>query len=142
MDIRRWFCLARPQYKNSCGISSLTSVWNYLFSTLGVGDKQPITTEEALLTLGIEAPYQDVNFGSFTGNGTLKDWFAKLNRAYGVRGNVKTIFKLHGKGKVDNTPDEALKLYHEGIRSENKAYIYHSYNHYFCPIGYESTPVS
>ena len=79
MDIRRWFCLARPQYKASCGISSLVSCWNYLFSTLGVGSKQPITTEEALATLGIEAPYQDINFGSFTGNGTLRDWFVKLN---------------------------------------------------------------
>jgi len=25
MDIRRWYCLARPQYPKSCGISSLVS---------------------------------------------------------------------------------------------------------------------
>ena len=37
MDMRRWFCMARPQYPKSCGISSLTSCWNYLYSTLGVG---------------------------------------------------------------------------------------------------------
>jgi hypothetical protein len=39
MDIRRWFCMARPQYPKSCGISSLTSCWNYLYSTLGAGKK-------------------------------------------------------------------------------------------------------
>ena len=37
MDQRRWFCMARPQYPKSCGISSLVSCWNYLYSTLGVG---------------------------------------------------------------------------------------------------------
>ena len=39
MDPRRWLCMARPQHPKSCGISSLTSVWNYLFSTLGCGSK-------------------------------------------------------------------------------------------------------
>ena len=52
MDQRRWFCMARPQYPKSCGISSLVSCWNYLYSTLGVGQKQPISTEEALEVLG------------------------------------------------------------------------------------------
>ena len=31
------YCMSRPQYKKSCGISSLVSCWNYLFSTLGYG---------------------------------------------------------------------------------------------------------
>ena len=142
MDIRRWYTLARPQYKNSCGISSLVSCWNYLHSYLGAGTKKPISTEEALKVIGIEPPYQDIGFGSFTGNGTLKDWFKLLNLHYGVRGSSKTLFKLHGKGRVSTTKEEALDLLHEGLRSENKAYIYHSYNHYFCPVGYESTAVS
>ena len=30
-------CMSRPQYKTSCGISSVVSCWNYLFSTLGNG---------------------------------------------------------------------------------------------------------
>ena len=30
----------------------------------------------------------------------------------------------------------------EGLRSETKAYIYHCWNHYFCPIGFELTPVN
>jgi hypothetical protein len=43
MDMRRWFCLSRPQYTRSCGISSLTTCWNYLYSTLGVGKLNPIS---------------------------------------------------------------------------------------------------
>ena len=31
------FCISRPQYKRSCGMSSLVSCWNYLFSTIGAG---------------------------------------------------------------------------------------------------------
>lgn len=31
------YCMSRPQYKRSCGISSVVSCWNYLFSTIGQG---------------------------------------------------------------------------------------------------------
>jgi hypothetical protein len=34
---KRWNCISRPQYKYSCGISSLVSCWNYLYSNLGCG---------------------------------------------------------------------------------------------------------
>lgn len=71
LDQRRWDCLSRPQYPKSCGISSLTSCWNYLYSRLGTGTLRPISTEEALEVLGFKPPYNDVKFGSFTGNDTL-----------------------------------------------------------------------
>lgn len=71
LDKKRWDCMARPQYPKSCGISSLTSCWNFLFSTLGYGIHRPISTEEALEVLGFKPPYSDVKFGSFTGNDTL-----------------------------------------------------------------------
>ena len=82
MDQRRWFCLSRPQYPKSCGISSLTSCWNYLYSTLGVGTHRPISVEEALEVLGFNPPYNDVKFGSFTGNDTLICWFGLLNKFF------------------------------------------------------------
>ncbi len=31
------YCMSHPQYSKSCGISSVVSCWNYLFSTLGNG---------------------------------------------------------------------------------------------------------
>ena len=43
LDIRRWYCLSRPQYQRTCGISSVVTVWNYLFSTLGVGLLPPVS---------------------------------------------------------------------------------------------------
>lgn len=100
MDQRRWYCLARPQYPKSCGISSLVSCWNYLYSSLGVGTKRPISTEEALEVLGFKPPYQGVSFGSFTGNDTLILWFSLLNRYFGVKGDSRIAFKLHGKSKT------------------------------------------
>ncbi|XP_048453495.1 basic immunoglobulin-like variable motif-containing protein isoform X1 [Rhincodon typus] len=71
LDLRRWYCISRPQYKTSCGISSLVSCWNYLFSTCGTGSLPPITQEEALHILGFHQPYEDIRFGPFTGNATL-----------------------------------------------------------------------
>lgn len=45
LDMRRWMCQVRPQYHYACGISSLVSVWNFLYSTLGAGTQDPITVE-------------------------------------------------------------------------------------------------
>jgi hypothetical protein len=48
-----WLTLSRPQYKRTCGISSLVSIWNYQFSKLGLGDKDPISIEQAMLKLNL-----------------------------------------------------------------------------------------
>ena len=32
LDARRWYCVTRPQYAKTCGISSLVACWNFLFS--------------------------------------------------------------------------------------------------------------
>ncbi|MGH0180297.1 UNVERIFIED_CONTAM: hypothetical protein FKN15_003392 [Acipenser sinensis] len=74
LDQRRWYCISRPQYKTSCGISSLVSCWNFLYSTLGAGSLPPITQEEALLILGFQPPFEEIKFGPFTGNATLMRW--------------------------------------------------------------------
>jgi hypothetical protein len=87
MDQRRWFCMARPQHPKSCGISSLTSCWNFLYSTLGGGDLNPISTEEALEILGFKPPYTNISFGSFTGNNTLIVWFNLLRKHFNMKGS-------------------------------------------------------
>jgi hypothetical protein len=28
----------------------------------------------------------------------------------------------------------------EGLKDEKRAYIYHCYNHYMCPVGFDNTP--
>jgi len=51
------------------------------------------------------------------------------------------MFKRHGNSITQDTDgDKALELLKDGLRSENTAYIYHCYNHYMCPIGFEETP--
>ncbi|XP_076817517.1 basic immunoglobulin-like variable motif-containing protein [Clavelina lepadiformis] len=141
LDLRRWYCMSRPQYKKSCGITSLVSVWNYLFSTLGTGNLNPITQEEALHILGFKPPFGEIRFGPFTGNATLMRWFRRLNEFFSVYGKAHYLYKPKGRLQTKKmTDDGALTSLQIGLKSENTGFIYHCLNHYFCPIGYEDTP--
>ncbi len=56
-----------------------------MFSTLGVGESVPISVEEAMLKLGIikeDKPFNDIDYGNFTGNGTLVNWWKLLCKLY------------------------------------------------------------
>ncbi|XP_078401967.1 basic immunoglobulin-like variable motif-containing protein isoform X1 [Cetorhinus maximus] len=142
LDLRRWYCISRPQYKTSCGISSLVSCWNYLFSTCGTGSLPPITQEEALHILGFHQPYEDIRFGPFTGNATLMRWFRQLNEHFHIRGCSYVLYKPHGKNRTaGETAEGALMKLTQGLKDESMAFIYHCQNHYFCPIGFEATPL-
>lgn len=142
LDLRRWYCISRPQYKTSCGISSLVSCWNFLYSSLGAGSLPPISQEEALHILGFQPPFEEIKFGPFTGNATLMRWFRQINDNFRVRGCSYILYKPHGKHKTAGETAEGalLKLTH-GLKDESMAYIYHCQNHYFCPVGYEATPL-
>ncbi|KAL4485834.1 hypothetical protein ABPG72_012374 [Tetrahymena utriculariae] len=144
LDQRRWFCLSRPQYQRSCGISSLMSNWNYLFSWLGVGTLPPISVEEALQILGVEKEgklFQDTDFGTFTGNGTLIKWFKLLCKYFKVDGTAYIFWKMCGDNRTPGIDEkEALDRLEEGLRNENMTFIYHAHDHYFCPVGYEIVP--
>ena len=48
-----WLTVSRPQYKRTCGTSSLVSLWNHQFSRLGLGNKDPICVEQAMLKLNL-----------------------------------------------------------------------------------------
>ncbi|EDO43541.1 predicted protein, partial [Nematostella vectensis] len=141
LDLRRWYCMSRPQYKKSCGISSLVSCWNFIFSTLGSGNLRPISQEEVMTILGFKPPFGEIRFGPFTGNATLMRWFRKLCEHFNVRGRAYYLYKPKGRGRtIGTTGDEALIKLKDGLRGSDTAYIYHCHNHYFCPIGYEDTP--
>ncbi|XP_052216537.1 basic immunoglobulin-like variable motif-containing protein isoform X2 [Dreissena polymorpha] len=143
LDLKRWYCMSRPQYKTSCGISSLVSCWNYLFSTLGHGNMHPISQEEALTALTFRPPFSDIRFGPFTGNATLIRWFRHLNDHFKVRGRCYYVYKPHGKNKTENvTAEDALAAVKKGLLDQHTTFIYHCQNHYFCPIGYEDVPQS
>ncbi|XP_026161055.1 basic immunoglobulin-like variable motif-containing protein [Mastacembelus armatus] len=141
-DLRRWYCVSRPQYKTSCGISSLVSCWNFLYSTLGAGSLPPISQEEALHILGFQPPFEEIKFGPFTGNATLMRWFRQINDNFRVRGCSYILYKPHGKHKTaGETAEGALMKLTQGLKDESMAYIYHCQNHYFCPVGFEATPL-
>ncbi|XP_043391228.1 basic immunoglobulin-like variable motif-containing protein isoform X5 [Chelonia mydas] len=110
LDLRRWYCISRPQYKTSCGISSLVSCWNYLYSTLGTGNLPPITQEEALHILGFQPPFEEIRFGPFTGNTTLMRWFRQINDHFHVKGCSYVLYKPHGKNKTAGETECTLSL--------------------------------
>ncbi|XP_024909492.1 basic immunoglobulin-like variable motif-containing protein [Cynoglossus semilaevis] len=142
LDLRRWYCISRPQYKTSCGISSLVSCWNFLYSTLGAGSLPPISQEEALHILGFQPPFEEIKFGPFTGNATLMRWFRQINENFRVRGCSYFLYKPHGKHKTaGETAEGALMKLTQGLKDESMAYIYHCQNHYCCPVGFEATPL-
>ncbi|XP_061593590.1 basic immunoglobulin-like variable motif-containing protein [Cololabis saira] len=142
LDLRRWYCISRPQYKMSCGISSLVSCWNFLYSSLGAGSLPPISQEEALHVLGFQPPFEEIKFGPFTGNTTLMRWFRQINDHFRVRGCSYILYKPHGKNKTaGETAEGALLKLTQGLKDESMAYIYHCQNHYFCPVGFEATPL-
>lgn len=39
------------------------------------------------------------------------------------------------------TPKTAWKALKTGLADSNKAYIYHCFNHYMCPVGFEEMPI-
>ncbi|XP_056460344.1 basic immunoglobulin-like variable motif-containing protein [Gadus chalcogrammus] len=142
LDLRRWYCISRPQYKTSCGISSLISCWNFLYSTLGAGSLPPLSQEDALHILGFQPPFEDIKFGPFTGNATLMRWFRQINENFRVRGCSYILYKPHGKHKTaGETAEGALQKLTQGLKDASMAYIYHCQNHYFCPVGFEATPL-
>jgi len=147
LDLERWRCLARPQYARSCSVSSLVSVWNFLYSTLGpTGRLPPLTQERALRILGFEPPFGKIRFGSFAGNRALLRWFSALNVAMGCTGTCGFFLKLLGDDATHADTERDLegacaRLLH-GLRTSTEAFVYHCHNHYFLPIGYELTPNS
>ncbi|KAH0511724.1 Basic immunoglobulin-like variable motif-containing protein [Microtus ochrogaster] len=102
----------------------------------------PITQEDALHILGFQPPFEDIRFGPFTGNTTLMRWFRQINDHFHVKGCSYVLYKPHGKNKTaGETAPGALSKLTRGLKDESLAYIYHCQNHYFCPIGFEATPV-
>lgn len=145
LDIRRWYCLSRPQYSRTCGISSVVSVWNYLFSTLGTGTLPPISQEAAIISLGLAKEngphFNDIDFGAFSGNLSLITWFKNLCRLHKVSGRAYYLWKQSGKNSTPGVDREvALQKLEAGLQGDKQAFVYHAYDHYFCPVGYEITP--
>ena len=68
-------------------------------------------------------------------------WFKQLCNHRDVVGKAYYFYKPVGKGKTFGMkPRQALGSLKEGLRGTATAFIYHCWNHYFCPIGYEEVP--
>ncbi|KAG8349035.1 hypothetical protein ERJ75_000832800 [Trypanosoma vivax] len=150
-DLQRRLCFRIPrllavakQYPKSCGITSLTSVWNYLYSCIGENEaaaaRPPVSQEEIMSILGFSPPFDAISWGPFTGNGTLIRWFHAINRHFGVRGRAYIMYKPQGKTRTSCTADEGLQRLKEALHNPCAAVVYHCHNHYMVPIGYQDIP--
>ncbi|NMD12769.1 MAG: hypothetical protein GYA77_04400 [Candidatus Cloacimonetes bacterium] len=123
-------CVSRPQHENSCSLTSLTAIFNYLYSD-HIGIK---TSAELASNLGIEAPGE---FSYGPGNMTLLQWFDKLCLYYDVKGTGHIYLK--GEDVTDEQWKNNAKVFSdlkEVIRSDDQALIYHQNNHYNLIVGY------
>ena len=68
-------------------------------------------------------------------------WFQDLCCHYGVTGQAYYLYKPVGKARTFGVkPETALERLKGSLADPSMALIYHCYNHYFCPIGFEVTP--
>ena len=81
-----------------------------------------------------------VEFGCFTGNDTLLRWYRLLCRIYGGVGRSYIFYKINSERSLHKNEQTARKALVEGMNKENLCFIYHAYDHYFCPVGYEFVP--
>ena len=141
-DMQRFVCVAK-QYPRSCGITSLVSVWNYLYSVAGAsGGTLPVVSQEEIMTiLGFEPPFDAIRWGPFTGNVTLMRWFHAINARFKVRGKAHYLYKAHGLGRtIGLGGDDAKELVKSTLQNSSAAIIYHCHNHYMVPIGFQDVP--
>ncbi len=69
-------------------------------------------------------------------------WFAELNRHFKVRGRTYFLYKPKGQNQTcGSTEAQALQSLKNGLRTDDTTFIYHCQNHYFCPMGFEDTPI-
>ena len=68
-------------------------------------------------------------------------WFKQLCSARGVSGKAYYFYKPVGRGRTFGMKSEqALAGLKEGLCDPHTAFIYHCWNHYFCPVGFEEVP--
>lgn len=67
--------------------------------------------EKGLQVLGVEGEeFENVDFGEFTGNGTLLGWWDRLCKKFGLKGKGKVLVKVSGEGKTEVGLEEGREL--------------------------------
>lgn len=89
---------------------------------------------------GLYEYVNSVDFGCFTGNDTLLKWYRLLCRIYGGSGRCYYFYKTNSERSLHKNENSAKKGLVEGLSQGNTCFIYHAYDHYFCPVGYEFIP--
>ncbi|EFO62262.1 Basic, immunoglobulin-like variable motif-containing protein [Giardia lamblia P15] len=135
LDNSRWQCVARPQYRYSCAISCLVSIFNHLFS-------RDITLDEciAILFPDLKEDPQHYDFGPQASNSAVQNWFKVLCMHHGLSGTSYTIYKEQGRTRTACSKQEALRNIISALNTPRCALLYHCLNHYCIIVGYIISP--
>ena len=137
LDANRWQSVVRPQYKYSCAISCLASIFNYLFH-------RKISLDEciALLFPDLKEDPQNYDFGSQASNFAVQNWFSVICMHYGLSGTSHIIYKEHGRTRTSCSRQEALRNIIYALNTSTCALLYHCLNHYCIIVGYIISPIA
>lgn len=120
--------ISRPQYSNSCSITALTAIFNYLFAQkLG-----SVKTSDELAVAVTGKPAGHVHG---IGNNDVVLWFNILCEHYDLKGSAEIYLRGEDVKNIDNNERIITEL-KECIRSSGTALIYHLDNHYVTVVGY------
>lgn len=119
-----------PQYTNTCHITTVTAVVNYLYSR-SIGIRTVEDNEQALNLGGLKK----LERRSDIGNQTLMDWFSTLCQHYGVAYKQPRIFFKEQLAIYKNNSADFIKLKNT-IHRDDAVLVYHMENHYNLIIGY------
>ena len=135
LDLKRWHCLSRPQSSKLCGITTIVGCWNYLYSVLGNGTLPILTPETAMKIVNYNQDHVKPS-GVFINNKVIITYFETLCEYFKLQGKAKMYWR-RDNGEL---PDTILREYITDIKNKKKAFVYHCYNHYLTPLGYDIVP--
>lgn len=119
-----------PQYTNTCHLTTITAVFNYLFSQ-SIGIKSVEEVERTLDLGGVDKLAQKSDIG----NQTLMDWYCVLCSHYDLPHKTPKIYFKEKLKRYENNSSEFSKL-KLLVKREDAALVYHMENHYNLLIGY------
>ena len=135
-------CQVKSAEDNLKIITSVISVWNFLFSTKGVGKDKALTLKDGLNMIGEELIMKSKVVGEYERFPLIQELVEKLSKTTGKKAVASIVIKTSNPNKINDNAKEIEKEILNGLTSKHKAYIYLAYEDIFNPVGYEITPLN
>jgi len=132
LDVDVFNTLVRPQYSTSCSITSITSGFNYLFSS---GSSQRFSQEDFASMVGKNIRKREFN----PGNRLIGNWSKTIAQKFGVKIKVDILFE-GGWGLYSAENNLYWNQMKTLIKDKKSFLILHAERHYTPIMGYATYP--